>query len=187
MVTGIPPDAVQSGMTSLAEQIRAHLDVSVAPDATVGEVLGALEVEEAPLAVLPASLPGKILAVGSRTASLGDVDRHRVRLEILTSGGAVDVTYQAATAALFDRRITLTYNPATDDDAATVESFEGLYQTSSSRHRKRGPDGRTAPPACALLGATAPWRLCGAQSDHGQLRRRRARSSDGLGRRDADA
>lgn len=100
------------------------------PDATVGEVVGALTINARAVTALPASLPGKVLVVGARTPTLTDASRHRLTLQVLDQYGiTTDLSLSRATAELAGKRLTLQYEPATQQDADTIDSFGGRLET----------------------------------------------------------
>lgn len=112
-------------------QAREALKAAVAarPEITVGQLLGALEVDATPVPVLPASLPARLLAVEARTAELPAADRHRIILQNLDETGRVEsVRLELATAEIAGRRLTLHYLPDTEEDAAILEAMGGFFQ-----------------------------------------------------------
>ena len=67
--TGISMTEVNNQLTTLTAQFKSFLNTNL-PDATVGEVMGVVEIKAKSLSALPASLPGKIVVVGGHFSEL---------------------------------------------------------------------------------------------------------------------
>jgi|GEM_PF-1527142 len=127
--TGADTAPLAAFFSSSHDAMLARLETL--PDETsLGEIFGGMRVVAAPLAVLPASPAGRILVIGSRLSALQDNLRHRVVLQVLGEDGSGEqIRFEAPTAALAGRRVTLGFGPASLTDDATIEAFGGLLQT----------------------------------------------------------
>lgn len=127
-LTGAPTAATRQRMLDLIGDLKSSIDAQM-PDATVGEVLGAVENEAAAVPVLPASLQERILAVTSRAAELPAAARHRITLIGLDETGfAESFRFERSLPELAGKRVTLHFLPAGDADAATIRSFGGFFE-----------------------------------------------------------
>ncbi|HYO11933.1 MAG TPA: transglutaminase-like domain-containing protein [Thermoanaerobaculia bacterium] len=127
-LTGAPTAPARQRLLDLIEDLQSSIDAQM-PDATVGEVLGAVENEAATVPVLPASLQERILAVTSRTAALPAAARHQIALVGLDETGfAESFRFERSLPELAGKRVTLHFLPASDADAATIRSFGGLFE-----------------------------------------------------------
>lgn len=70
-VTNLSETALENNFSGLVSQYKNYLS-NQTPDATVGQVLGALTVEQKTLSALPITLQSRIIAVGGRFANLPD-------------------------------------------------------------------------------------------------------------------
>ena len=127
--TGIPTAAAQQAFDDMVAAVEPALD-SEMPDATVADVFGGLSIDAAPLPLLPASLQGRVVAVGSRSAELPAALRHRIEIDMLDSYGfPAGLHLELPTVDLADARLTLNYVPASDEDRALATSYGGIYAT----------------------------------------------------------
>jgi hypothetical protein len=116
---------VDAFQAAVVDQIENELQ-----DATVGDLLGAIEIQAPSLELLPASLPGKPLVVGERASSLAPDYRHRLTVRLLDRFGlGEELRFDSSTVELAGKRLTLGYRAATAADVATIESFGGLLDT----------------------------------------------------------
>ncbi len=128
-ITGVTRAEIEPITSGLVAGVTDLIENSLPQGTTVGEVFGALGNTDAPLSILPASFPGKVLVIGSRTAKLPSSSRHKITLQITDEQGFTEwIRFEKSTAEIAGKRITLGYIPATANDVATIASFDGLYK-----------------------------------------------------------
>lgn len=110
------------------EQVRNHLLANV-PGAGLQDVPVKKRVVEERFGVLPASLPYRLVSEDRIFSESTVLDRHRVSVTLRAGGTLLTSTLTVPEVAL--DRITLSYQPAPEDQA-TVDSFGGLAQTPCS-------------------------------------------------------
>ncbi|PJA39777.1 MAG: hypothetical protein CO182_08985, partial [Lysobacterales bacterium CG_4_9_14_3_um_filter_62_6] len=85
-----------------------------------------------PLGLLPASLPGKLVGTVYESTALADADQQwlRIRLRADTSAdSAIAFDQRLRVSELLGRRLTLSYQPASEDDQNIVNEFGALAYT----------------------------------------------------------
>ncbi len=126
-ITGINATFIQTQIDAAKTLLETHIETL--QDPTVGDIIGAKNIIQEDLELLPASLPYKTILTGSEFADIPDSLRYKVGISIYdpqTMAQSMSVTY--STAYLAGKRITLAYMPATQTDAQTLETY-GYYNT----------------------------------------------------------
>ncbi|MDA8018226.1 MAG: hypothetical protein MPN21_12340, partial [Thermoanaerobaculia bacterium] len=118
----------ETPLSWLRRQVEAHL-VDVAPDESYEDQLGSTAVRPEQIGLLPSTLPVPVLSVLTESARL-DPERTQTVRFLMRSGleeddpVILDLTLPVRDVA--NRRVTLSYSPATVDDHTTVNAFGGL-------------------------------------------------------------
>lgn len=115
---------LDAGLADLQQQVET---LAQSPDtpATARGLLGGPEVVSRDLPALPGALPYQVLVRAGQFSEVPASLRHQLHLEVAGDFLRLspDLTYTASLPALAGKRITLSYVPATDDDAAILLSF----------------------------------------------------------------
>ena len=113
------------------EVVRARIGDLLAaqlPGASYADVLNHRGFAAQRLGLLPSTLPYKVVSIAGVSYDIDAALRHRVRLVGEDAEGALlDVALDAA--EVHGRRVTVTYEPETEDDRRIVESFGGVHGT----------------------------------------------------------
>jgi hypothetical protein len=88
-----------------------------------------LEIVPESLGILIGQLPYKVLSVDAIYSAIPSAIRQKFTLTILDNFGFTHLTYTAPLPALVNKRITLSYAPATSADASAIATYGGLYAT----------------------------------------------------------
>ena len=108
-------------------EIQAWLDVNQ-PGSAVADGLRVVDPVPQALGLLPASLPYDIVTENAAFAELFDQQRYKIRFELVgTPGTLLDHTVLLSEVA--GKVVTLDYLGATPADQATIDSFDGIYNT----------------------------------------------------------
>ncbi|MEE9910187.1 MAG: hypothetical protein K4571_00555 [Deltaproteobacteria bacterium] len=127
-VTSMNAALVQQAMDSAKQELKAHVQNS--PDMKVSDLTGGKKIISQTFPLLPNTLPYNVKAIGSRMSDLTNNFRHTIKIEILDSYGYdKTLSFQAPTASLGNKRITLSYHPAYASDVQTLNSYGGLLKT----------------------------------------------------------
>lgn len=130
-----PPARIRLDTTELVEGVQEEFERIVDDGGNLGDVIGARTIEETSLPYLAGTTPFKALAVyresravprslhASVTFAVGGADPFSIPdVESDHDGFA----YTATTQALSNRRVTVTYAPATNKDAEIIDAYHGL-------------------------------------------------------------
>jgi RHS repeat-associated protein len=115
--------------------LRATLQSRLAaltPPLSYDSQLATHAVAATPLELLPASLPAPVLAVTGEFAELPETLRQQARIVVRSGSGAdapVVLDTRIAASQLADRRVTLSYQPASIADGAIVDAYGGMDAT----------------------------------------------------------
>ncbi|WP_444998447.1 RHS repeat-associated core domain-containing protein [Aliikangiella sp. IMCC44359] len=119
-------------MTSIHSQLNETINyyLSAHPEeATYEEQLGAIEIKPSQIGLIPNTLPVSVVAVDSEEPELSDQFKQKVRF--VARGGVNDndailMDKTIALSQLINRRVTLSYMPATIDDHDLTNLYGGL-------------------------------------------------------------
>jgi hypothetical protein len=126
-IVGVPTAATEQRIVEAKAALKAAL--AARPETTVGEILGTLEVDAAPVPVLPASLPARLVSIDARTAELPDGERHVLTLQVLDEAGEEEaLRFELPTAGIAGRRLTLHFLPHSEEDAETLAALGGYFE-----------------------------------------------------------
>ena len=118
---------VQEALNAYQAKLKEAIDAQK-PNATVGDVLGIIAADPDKLPYLSGSSPYTIKTVATRMSDLPDSLRHHFRYRLFLddfayrSDSAV-LEYQAPTAALAGKKITLAWVAATEEDQQAIEAL----------------------------------------------------------------
>ena len=101
------------------------------PDMTNADLLGGAYIVPAAFTALPASLPF-IVWPGSATAEYGEIPaalRDKVTIQLYSEYGDLALSHQASFPGLANKRVTVSYEAATPEDQATIDSYGGTLLT----------------------------------------------------------
>ncbi|MFN0318236.1 MAG: DUF2179 domain-containing protein, partial [Burkholderiales bacterium] len=126
-VQNVNQTAVQTALTNYQNQVKTYVDTAN-PNATVGDVLGTKTIVQSESAVLAGTLPYKSVATGARYQALPDNLRWKIQFRLYTNSlnkalDVEDIAYTASFPQLASKRYTLSYDPASDQDAAYLSAL----------------------------------------------------------------
>jgi hypothetical protein len=115
-ISGLDPaileTARQAAQTSISDYVDANLQ-----DPAIGEIIGGRQIIPRAAPVLPSALPNRLLTVGATYARLPDALTQRITWRL--PGASASLPY----AQVNNRRVTLSFRPATAADAATLQGL----------------------------------------------------------------
>jgi len=120
----------QAPTATLREQIEAFL-LQEGNGETLGEQLASRQIKRRPLGLLPSTLPAPTLGVTMEGPALPNDKVQQVRMILRSGPGAEDsevLRFEAPLLRFAGSRLTLAYQPATDDDHRLVLHYGGLQQ-----------------------------------------------------------
>jgi hypothetical protein len=130
-ITGMPPETIHDHVTDYQTRLRDYMNVNFPETDNYYELRDTLhgykEIIKKEMRFLPNSLAGMKVIAGLDTFSeIPQVLRHTVKIN---AGSFMDddpLTYSASLPEIAGRRVTLSYAPATSDDAMVMEDSEGI-------------------------------------------------------------
>ena len=126
-VQNLNQSKVQDALNAYQAKLKAAIDAQK-PNATVGDVLGIIATDPDQLPYLSGSSPYTIKTIATRMSELPGSLRHHFRYRLFRDDFAYRndspaVEYQAPTAALAGKKITLAWVAATEDDQKAIEAL----------------------------------------------------------------
>ena len=121
--TGFDDSVIQQTQTTRQAAVEQYIADNFT-DPTVGDIVGGQRIISQVRPMLAASLPNRLKVIGARYGELPDALRHRVSFDFNTAtvlGGGSQVSYPLA--ALNNRKVTLSFKPASADDEAALASL----------------------------------------------------------------
>jgi hypothetical protein len=119
-ITSMNQSYIQEQMGLYTNSTLDYLEVNNMLNATLNDLLGYREIIPEELGILPASLPYKVIEQVGQYSEVPDDMRHKIKFEIYGNSTTLSMPELAG------RRITLSYVPATENDAALIESYGGI-------------------------------------------------------------
>jgi hypothetical protein len=125
---------IQSQLTAYQNQVKAYVDAQ-RPNATVGDVIGNKVIVAATPPILAGTLPYTLKATANRYPVLPDTLRHKIEFKFYASESAQQLDSPAfvvsrSLPSVANKRVSLTYDPATAADAKIISDAADSYQTS---------------------------------------------------------
>jgi hypothetical protein len=129
-VTRIDSNMVETTQTNYQNQLQGFITQNH-PTATVGDILGLKTIQATSLPFLAGSLPYKTIVRGLSYSNTPDSLRYKLTFELITDAllGS-ELTYTAPLAQLAEKRMTLSYDPATSSDQAIIDSYTQQFAPS---------------------------------------------------------
>ncbi len=118
---------LESPVELLLSDIQAWLDTND-PGKAVADIERTSELAPLELGLLPASIPGELLAVSSRFSELESNKRYKVRFH-LHNDGTTFINHTLNLSDLAGRQLTVDYIGATPADQAIIDANGGIYET----------------------------------------------------------
>ncbi len=98
---------------------------------TLNEVMYGKAIKAEEFEIFLGTLPYKVLLIGQRMYELPDAARHKISFNLAGLAASDAATVQKNIAEIAGKKITVSYNPASQQDAATIENYGGLLKTPS--------------------------------------------------------
>ncbi len=129
-VTNVSTTLIQNALAEYNAQLESYV-TNTLPNATPADILGKKDVIPKNQPILPASLPYKVVVAGAEVSEIPDQFRYKVTVVLADTAnpGNPSITYTANVAQLAGKRFTLSYDPATAADQATINNYLAQYAT----------------------------------------------------------
>ena len=126
-VQGLDPALIENAFGDYLERVNQYVEQQN-PDATVADVIGARRIIARESDTLAASLPYQLIAEGNHFATLPDTLRARYEFKLYASPrdralGNPVFSFGVALPELANQRLSLSFEPASDEDRQTIESY----------------------------------------------------------------
>jgi len=134
-VTSVNQSFIRQYMENLTNSTYDYLAERNLTNLTLNELLGYREIIPEKLGVLPNSLPYRVVEKKAEFSEVPDELRHKIKFEIYQVSSSLlgsipasspDFSVTISMPELAGKRITLSYIPATQDDAAIIEEYGGI-------------------------------------------------------------
>lgn len=126
-VSGIPELLIQQQIAASKTAIREYLE-NVIPDGTIGDIIGSKDIVKRTTSRLPANLPYRVLVESGPVSTLPDALRHSVSLKVADAfGTGPSASHSFYTSEVAAKRLTISYLPATQNDADTINVAGGFF------------------------------------------------------------
>ncbi len=134
-ITSVNQSFIREYMENLTNSTYAYLAERNLTSLTLNELLGYREIIPERLGVLPNSLPYRVIEKKAEFSELPDELRHKIKFEVYQVSSSLlgslpasspDFSVTLSMPELAGKRITLSYIPATQDDAAIIEEYGGI-------------------------------------------------------------
>jgi hypothetical protein len=124
---------IQSQLTAYQNQVKAYIDAQ-RPNATVGDVIGNKVIVAATPSMIAGTLPYTLKATANRYPALPDTLRHKIEFKFYASESAQQLDSPAfvvtrSLPGVANKRVSLTYDPATAADAKIISDAADSYQS----------------------------------------------------------
>jgi transglutaminase-like putative cysteine protease len=130
-VTNVNSAFIETALSDYNTQLENYVTQNL-PNATTGDILGKKEIIKKEQPILPASLPYKVIVDGTETSEVPAQLRHKIIVQLTDADnpGSPAFTYTTSLPQLAGKRFTISYDPATDADQATINNYIQQYATS---------------------------------------------------------
>lgn len=135
-ITNVNTEKMQALMNAANEKLQAYIKDNNLTDKDTKQLIGGKKIKPESLGLLPLSLPYKTVTVLSETNTVPDKSSEKIGFSIkgndpfnLNFAGSDDFNVQFRAVDLYGKRITLSWIPATQEDAAIISSYGGLFKT----------------------------------------------------------
>ncbi len=136
-----PAQTAQQTQTLLTEAQSVLEDNGIGDNSTLSDVIGSHEIRQANLTLLPNTTPFKALSIDGELRTMPDNFNASVSFAVSGSdplsvpdpeqGDQGGFSFTAKTLDLANKRITVSYVPATENDAEIVDAYHGLLNAPS--------------------------------------------------------
>jgi predicted Fe-Mo cluster-binding NifX family protein len=132
--TGVNTEAYDEMMELAVQKLTNYMNDSNLGDKTYSEVFGGSRIVAQKLGMLPLSLPHKTVNTVTRFSKVTEQYSDMVTFGVygqdpygLGFTGSKDFNVKYKTVDLFNKKVTLSYEPATQSDAATIEKYGDIF------------------------------------------------------------
>ncbi|MGE0333636.1 MAG: transglutaminase family protein [Ramlibacter sp.] len=130
---------LQAQLASYQNQVKAYINSTPGgASATVGDVLGGQRIQTRNFSMLPGTLAHPVVVLGNQRAELPDELRWKVALSLHQNPyDAPNVNVELPMAQLGEKRLAISYEPATPQDKQLIDGAAQTGQTSFSAYLVR--------------------------------------------------
>ncbi len=134
-ITSVNQSFIRQYMENLTNSTYDYLIAHNLTNLTLNELLGYREIIPEKLGILPNSLPYKVVEKKAEFSEVPDELRHKIKFEVYQVSSSLlgslpasspDFSVTLSMPELAAKRVTLSYVPATQDDAALIEEYGGI-------------------------------------------------------------
>jgi hypothetical protein len=130
-ITSVNQSFIRGYMENLTNSTYDYLVMHNLTILTLNELLGYREIIPEKLGVLPNSPPYRVVEKKAEFSEVPDELRHKIKFEVYQKdfygvSSSPDFSVTISMPELAGKRITLSYVPATQDDAAIIEEYGGI-------------------------------------------------------------
>lgn len=116
---------IQSQFSAYQSKLKAYV-ASQKSNATMGDIFGTQKIVAQNLSLLPGSTPYPVTAVASSYSVIPDSLRHYFRYQLYPANAPYTsplMDWNIPTAQIAGKKVTISWDPATQNDAAAIESY----------------------------------------------------------------
>jgi predicted Fe-Mo cluster-binding NifX family protein len=135
-ITNANTEKIQNLMNAANEKLQTYIDQNNLTDKDTKKLIGGKKIKPENLGLLPLTLPYKTVTVLSEMNTVPDKSSEKIGFSIkgndpfnLNFAGTDDFNVQFRAVELYGKRITLSWVPATQEDAAIISNYGGLFKT----------------------------------------------------------
>lgn len=121
-IQGLDQSYLQSEIQNYKDQVATYIN-NANQNATLSDILGDKIINAANNTELSASLPYSVLVIGARETSLPESLRWKFQYNLADQYGNQLISFEESTAKLAGNEISISFQPASDSDAATIASY----------------------------------------------------------------
>ncbi|HEX9061899.1 MAG TPA: transglutaminase domain-containing protein, partial [Clostridia bacterium] len=134
-ITKIDSTELSKLVDKKATEINNYIKSNDMSKKSWSDIFGGLDIVPQKLGLLPNTLPYKTVTVTSEYRGIPDTLKDTVGFSIkgadpfgLGFYGDDDFSYKASASDLYNKKITLSWSPATDEDKAIIKNYGGLFK-----------------------------------------------------------
>jgi hypothetical protein len=135
-ITNVNTEKMSSFINGATEKLQTYIKDNNLDNADAKQLMGGKKIKPENLGLLPLTLPYKTVTVLSETNTVPDSSSEKIGFSIkgndpfnLNFAGTDDFNVQFRAVELYGKRITLSWVPATQEDANIINNYGGLFKT----------------------------------------------------------
>lgn len=129
-VKNVGSDFLTDSFEDMILDVKDNLDEDKISKMSGTEIFGGYEIEKEELELLPYSIPNTLVSIDNRFNEIDIKDKDYISISLNDTVGLYgELNYSFSAVEVYDKKITITWEPASEEDKKVIAQYGDIYKT----------------------------------------------------------